>query len=354
MIEKEVKSAQNKQKTVKNEPFFIVPSKIFDLDLTPYEFSVLCYLIMRSDNDTHTCFPSEKGIARACGMGKTSVAKSLKSLEELGIIEKEKRYQQSKNGLMRQTTNNYVIKCAGSGSSRTSTPTDVVRDKGDTAEQLPLSHMNSPRDTGDVAMREPLYHETTPPIPPRDREINKTIPNITKPNITKSTELSLDAAVDLEKERFSFMELKRGCFEILKNEKGFDDEYILLLDRALEHLWYKSNAEYEGRKFDLSEVRSLLGKNTTPDVLASSVESLSHPKEPVRSPVAYLAKCILGGLVNGTLQLPAQKDEDKTDPRSIFSMTYKPPQNSGNASSLDVNDFFAQALKNTYGDDFKF
>ena len=350
MIEKEEKSAQNEQKTVKNEPFFIVPSKVFDLGLTPYEFSVLCYLIMRSDNDTHSCFPSEKGIASACGMGKTSVAKSLKSLEDLGIIEKEKRYQQSKNGLMRQTTNNYVIKCAGSGSSRTSTPTDEVRDKGDTAEQLPLSHMNSPRDMGDVAMRESLYHETTPPIPPRDREINKTIPNITKPNITKSTELSLDAAVDLEKERFSFMELKRGCFENLKNEKGIDEEYILLLDRALEHLWYKNNAEYEGRKYAQDELRAMLKDKVTPAILGASVEFLEHSKEPIRSPIPYLAKCILGGLVKGFLEYKKPNDDGKNP----FASIIKAPESPSNSSSFAVNDFFAQALKNTYGDDFKF
>lgn len=322
MIEKEEKSAQNEQKTVKNEPFFIVPSKVFDLGLTPYEFAVLCYLIMRSDNDTHTCFPSEKGIARACGMGLSTVKNVVKQLQNKKHIIVKNQFAKSKNGLNRQTSNLYVLQLFD----------------------------GSPA----VNIEPPHSHEMAPPQPSDSREINKTIPNITKSNITKSTELSLDAAVDLEKERFSFMELKRGCFEVLKNERGFDDEYILLLDRALEHLWYKNNAEYEGIKYAQDELRALLGKNTTPDVLASSVESLSHPKEPIRSPVAYLAKCILGGLVNGTLQLPAQKDEDKTDPRSIFSMTLKPPQNSGNASSLDVNDFFAQALKNTYGDDFGF
>ena len=111
----------NEKETEKNarEPFFIVPSRVFELGLTPYELAVLFYLIMRSDNEAHTCWPSEKGIARACGMGKTTVSKSIKSLEANQIIRKEKRYQQSKNGLMRQTANNYTINLSVNGSSGT-------------------------------------------------------------------------------------------------------------------------------------------------------------------------------------------------------------------------------------------
>ena len=71
------------------EPFFIVPSRIFELGLNPYELSVLLYLMMRADNKTHSCFPSEKGIAKACGMGRTTVSKSLCSLEEKNLIQKK-------------------------------------------------------------------------------------------------------------------------------------------------------------------------------------------------------------------------------------------------------------------------
>ena len=152
----------------------------------------------------------------------------------------------------------------------------------------------------------------------------------------------------MEKERFSFMELKRECFEILKSEKGLEEEYVLLLDRALEHLWYKSNAEYEGRKYAQSDVRTLLIKNTTPDILRASVQFLEHSKEPIRSPVPYLAKCILGGLVNGFLEFKKPND----DAKNLFASAIKPPESTSNSSSFDVNDFFTQALKKTYGDDF--
>lgn len=323
MIEKEEKSAQNEQKTVKKgansikkEPFFIVPSKIFDWGLTPYEFSVLCYLIMRSDNESHTCFPSERGIASACGMGFSTVKNVVKQLQNKKHIIVKNQFAKSKNGLNRQTSNLYVLQLFD----------------------------GSPA----VNIEPPHSHEMASPQPSDSREINKTIPNITKSNITKSTELSIEEALAVEKERFSFMELKRECFEILKSEKGLEEEYVLLLDRALEHLWYKSNAEYEGRKYAQSDVRTLLIKNTTPDILRASVQFLEHSKEPIRSPVPYLAKCILGGLVNGFLEFKKPND----DAKNLFASAIKPPESTSNSSSFDVNDFFTQALKKTYGDDF--
>ena len=209
--------------------------------------SVLCYLIMRSDNDTHTCFPSEKGIARACGISNSTVTRVVKSSESKQLIKVKRQYAATKNGMNRQTANLYEVLIY---------------------KNIPHNHTEAPPSSEKIS---PLITET--------REINKTIPNITKSNITKSTELSLDAAVDLEKERFSFMELKKDCFEALKNEKGIDEEYVLLLDRALEHLWFKNEAEYEGRKYAQDELRAMLKDKVTPAILGASVEFLEHSKE---------------------------------------------------------------------------
>ena len=386
-VKKLQKSPRNDEKRAQNEPFFVVPSRVFDFALTPYEFSVLCYLIMRSDNKNHTCFPSEKSIASACGMGKTSVGKSIKSLEDKGLIEKVKRYQQSKNGLMRQTSNNYILKCCyescgdeksekisspptrtGASSSNEAAPRFFGHDAPSrmtpraSARQSEGSWRNSeenqnvschadtilvcsPHERGDVATQYLPYRETTSPISPRDREINKTISNITKPNITISTELSAEQGVEEEKERFSFVELKRGCFEILKNEKGFDEDDVLLLERAIEHLWFKNEAEYEGKKYARNELRALLCMKLTPDALASCMEFLRHSKEPIRSPVPYLAKCILGSLVNGTLHFKSREIEAKNP----FDDAIQVPEKSTTASAFDIDDFFAAALNDTYG-----
>ena len=298
------------EKSNAREPFFLVPSRVFDEGLNSYELAVLFYLIMRSDNEKHTCFPSEKGIAKACGMSLSTVKRTVKSLDEKKLIHIQKQFSQSKNGLNRQTSNLYIMQFCR-------TPPTVQSDTH------PSSERHSPQLT-------------------QTREINKTKPNITKTNITISTELSVDEAVEMEKLRFSFFELKRDCFEILKNERGIEEEYVLLLDRALEHLWFKNEAEYEGRKYAQNEVRDLLCTKTTPDILASSVEFMKASKEPIRSPVAYLGKFILGGVVNGFLEFKrSEKPKDELDGMN------------GN-SSFDTDDFFAAALRNSYGDDFKF
>ena len=305
-----MKSQEKDENKKKHEPFFIVPSRVFDEGLNPYELSVLFYLLMRADNEKHTCFPSEKGIAKACGMSLATVKRNVKSLETKQLIKVKKQFSNTKNGLNRQTANLYTIQFSG-------TPPVVAKD-------TPPSSVGHPPQLTQI------------------REINKTKPNITKTNITISTELSVDEAVEMEKLRFSFFELKRDCFEILKNERGIEEEYVLLLDRALEHLWFKNEAEYEGRKYAQNEVRDLLCTKTTPDILASSVEFMKASKEPIRSPVAYLGKCILGGVVNGFLEFKrSEKPKDELDGMN------------GN-SSFDTDDFFAAALRNSYGDDFKF
>lgn len=305
-----MKSQEKDGNKKEHEPFFIVPSRVFDEGLNPYELSVLFYLIMRSDNETHTCFPSEKGIAKACGMSHPTVTRVIKSLETKSIIKVKRQYAPTKNGTNRQTANLYTLLIC---------------------EITPHNQIDTPPSS-----------ERLPPIITEMREINKTKPNRTKTNITKSTELTVDEAVEIEKVRFSFLELKKECFEILKNEKGLEEEYILLLDRAIEHLWFKNGTEYEGRKYTQNEVRDLLCTKTTPDILVASVEFLNASKEPVRSPVAYLGKCILGGLVNGFLKFKSSENAKET------------PDETNSNSSFDFDDFFAAAMRNTYGDDFKF
>ncbi len=189
-----------------------------------------------------------------------------------------------------------------------------------------------------------------PPISPHDREINKTKPNITKNNITISTITTAEAVG--ENERKSFLDLKGFWFENLKQEKGMDQEEILLLDKALDHLWFKRGAEYEGQKYTQNELWGLLCDKCTPEILASSVEFLLASKEPVRSPVAYLGKCILGGVVKGFLKY--KKIDAKEN--AVSDMTEKSTSSAVDSeeSSFDVNDFFTAAMRNTYGEDFKF
>ena len=142
---------------------------------------------------------------------------------------------------------------------------------------------------------------------------------------------------EVEKERNTFLKLKGEWFEIMKKDFSFEDDGVLLIDRALEHLWNKRSAEYEGREYAQNELQGLLIDRTTPRILSSCFEDLLQAKVEVKSPVAYLGKCILGALVRGEMQPLSAKSKSEGQGASESE------------SSLDVDDFFEAALKRTYG-----
>ena len=88
----EMESIIQEEKENSKFPFFTVPSKIFSLGLNPYEISILIYLLMRADNKSRTCWPSEKSMARECGMVDRTVRKVVHSLEEKGLISVKTHY----------------------------------------------------------------------------------------------------------------------------------------------------------------------------------------------------------------------------------------------------------------------
>lgn len=315
---KEVKNKENKI----HEPFFIVPSKVFGYGLNPYELSVLFYLCMRADNEKHSCWPSVTSISKECFISDAKVRRTIKSLAEKKVIEINRQYVHTKKGFNRQCSNNYKIK---------------LFDNSDTPSVL-----HTPADS--TVEGNSIYDIQAPPVQ-EIGEINTTIPNRTKTNITKSTELSLAEAEELMKERNFFLKLKEDCFEKLKGEYSLEGEYIMLLDRALEHLWNKKSIEYEGQKYSRDALQTLLSTKLPPSVLARSVENLAHSKEPVRSPVAYLAKCIFALLIKGEEPTTYKAEQDANGTQKA----------KGEASlfSLDVDDFFSTALRRTYGDAFE-
>ena len=73
------------------ENFTILLNKhITNKEIDTYEFRVMCYLLMLSDNDG-TCYPSYKTIADRIGISETKAKDSIKKLIDLGLIKKEKR-----------------------------------------------------------------------------------------------------------------------------------------------------------------------------------------------------------------------------------------------------------------------
>ena len=73
------------------ENFTIILNKhITNTEIDTYEFRVLCYLLMLSDDDG-VCFPSYNTIAEKIGIGETKAKNAIKHLIELGIIKKTNR-----------------------------------------------------------------------------------------------------------------------------------------------------------------------------------------------------------------------------------------------------------------------
>ena len=66
--------------------FVKLPYEVFELNLTPIEFYVLCYLLKCRNSVTGKCFPSYNRIANECHISRSSVVKAVKQLKEKDII----------------------------------------------------------------------------------------------------------------------------------------------------------------------------------------------------------------------------------------------------------------------------
>ena len=72
--------------------FFMVPNRIFDLNLKPRELAVYCCLLRHCD-DNMTCYPSRKLIGTECSIDRKTVDLALKNLKKIGLIEYEHRHR---------------------------------------------------------------------------------------------------------------------------------------------------------------------------------------------------------------------------------------------------------------------
>ena len=156
----EKKNEKKRGATGTSEPFFIVPSKVFEYGLSPYELSTLFYLCKCADNEKHTCYPSVSSMIKSCKMSDSMVRKSIHSLEEKGMIKIQRQYVSTRKGFNRQASNYYTIALFENHSPPIQ-------------ETAPPYMQNSP----------PLYNIQSPPVP-QTGEINKTKPIITILNIT--------------------------------------------------------------------------------------------------------------------------------------------------------------------------
>lgn len=71
--------------------YFLLPNKIFDEELTPYEFTVYSFLVRAKDNAGYSYWSVPK-IALKCKMCETTCRNVLHSLEDKGYINITKRF----------------------------------------------------------------------------------------------------------------------------------------------------------------------------------------------------------------------------------------------------------------------
>ena len=103
------------------ENFTIILNKhITNTEIDPYEFRVLCYLLMLADDDG-ICFSSYNTIAEKIGIGETKAKNAIKHLIELGIIKKTNRTKEDGSA----GSNLYVV-CEKTSMQIAEKPDEVV------------------------------------------------------------------------------------------------------------------------------------------------------------------------------------------------------------------------------------
>ena len=90
---------------MQHKNFFMVPNRIFDLELKPRDFTVYCCLLRHSDSKDGYCFPSRRVIAKECGMDRKTVDSAIENLSSLGLVKKIHRHRE--NGT--RTSNLYYV-----------------------------------------------------------------------------------------------------------------------------------------------------------------------------------------------------------------------------------------------------
>lgn len=90
---------------MQHKNFFMVPNRIFDLELKPRDFTVYCCLLRHSDSKDGSCFPSRRVIAKECGMDKKTVDSAIENLSSLGLVKKIQRYREDGT----RTSNLYYV-----------------------------------------------------------------------------------------------------------------------------------------------------------------------------------------------------------------------------------------------------
>lgn len=90
---------------MQHKNFFMVPNRIFELDLKPRDFTVYCCLLRHSNSKDGSCFPSRRMIAKECSIDRKTVDSAIQNLSDIELIKKVYRHRE--NGT--KTSNLYYV-----------------------------------------------------------------------------------------------------------------------------------------------------------------------------------------------------------------------------------------------------
>ena len=82
------------KKPTKN--FYMIPNEVFDLNLDPYEFMILSYMVRRMNADSE-CWPSFKTMSKDLGISISTLEKRISKMEQRGLISVRKHTTEGKH-----------------------------------------------------------------------------------------------------------------------------------------------------------------------------------------------------------------------------------------------------------------
>ena len=82
------------KKPTKN--FYMMPNNVFSLNLDPYEFMILSYMVRRMNADSE-CWPSFKTMSEDLGISISTLEKCIPKMEKRGLISVRKHTTEGKH-----------------------------------------------------------------------------------------------------------------------------------------------------------------------------------------------------------------------------------------------------------------
>ena len=74
----------------------MIPNEVFDLNLDPYEFMILSYMVRRMNADSE-CWPSFKTMSKDLGISISTLEKRISKMEQRGLISVRKHTTEGKH-----------------------------------------------------------------------------------------------------------------------------------------------------------------------------------------------------------------------------------------------------------------